>query len=235
MALCECGCGEDAGVVKANGKIRLSLIGTPKRFIVGHQINVIRVDFEKQCEYCGEKYSRYRFESGRLEPVEGFRKKKFCSRQCADDFRRANPRKTAFAQVSPQGKLRWIVNADTGCWEWQMAIADTGYGVCGKDGKVVYAHRWSYETFVGLIPEELELDHLCRVRKCVNPYHLEPVRHAVNGRRGAKTRLTPDQVVQAREMISSGHTYERTAAEFDVSQGCIWHLANFLNWKDLDV
>jgi len=46
------------------------------------------------------------------------------------------------------------------------------------------AHRLSYETEIGPIPEGLELDHLCRVRSCVNPLHLEPVTHQENVRRG---------------------------------------------------
>ena len=46
------------------------------------------------------------------------------------------------------------------------------------------AHRFIYEAFVGPIGEGLELDHLCRNRGCVNPWHLEPVTNAVNQRRG---------------------------------------------------
>jgi hypothetical protein len=47
-----------------------------------------------------------------------------------------------------------------------------------------YAHRWSYEHFVGPIPEGLHIDHLCRVRRCVNPDHLEPVTPKENYLRG---------------------------------------------------
>ncbi|MEU7240240.1 HNH endonuclease signature motif containing protein [Streptomyces sparsogenes] len=46
------------------------------------------------------------------------------------------------------------------------------------------AHRFAYETLVGPIPEHLQLDHLCRVRHCVNPDHLEPVSSRENTRRG---------------------------------------------------
>ena len=44
-------------------------------------------------------------------------------------------------------------------------------------------HRQVYESIYGLIPKELELDHLCRVPRCINPEHLEPVTHAENMRR----------------------------------------------------
>lgn len=60
-----------------------------------------------------------------------------------------------------------------------------GYGQFDKQ----YAHRWAYEHLRTEIPEGLELDHLCRTRHCVNPWHLEPVTHAENHRRrrGIKT------------------------------------------------
>lgn len=46
------------------------------------------------------------------------------------------------------------------------------------------AHRISYEMLIGPIPSGLQLDHLCRVRHCVNPQHLEPVTNRVNSLRG---------------------------------------------------
>ena len=46
------------------------------------------------------------------------------------------------------------------------------------------SHRLAYELEIGPIPAGLEIDHLCRVRNCVNPAHLEPVTHAENIRRG---------------------------------------------------
>ena len=61
-----------------------------------------------------------------------------------------------------------------------------GYGQFGVDGKTVLAHRWYYESMVGPIPEGLDLDHLCRVRRCVNPAHLEPVSRRVNLLRGSR-------------------------------------------------
>jgi len=65
------------------------------------------------------------------------------------------------------------------CWLWQGALSG-GYGqICGE-----WAHRFSYRFLVGPIPEGLQIDHLCRVRHCVNPDHLEPVTQQVNIRRG---------------------------------------------------
>lgn len=70
------------------------------------------------------------------------------------------------------------------CWPWLAGCTSRGYGDFYYDGKQVRAHRFAYELLVGPIPEGLQLDHLCRVRHCVNPQHLEPVTHRENVLRG---------------------------------------------------
>lgn len=68
---------------------------------------------------------------------------------------------------------------ESGCWIWTGKRTPEGYGhhVIWQGSKPLYraAHRFVYEQFVGPIPEGLQLDHLCRVKECVNPAHLEPV------------------------------------------------------------
>lgn len=80
------------------------------------------------------------------------------------------------------------------CWNWTAHIAVTGYGMFQASGsQPVYAHRFSYELYVGPIPDGLTIDHLCFNRKCVNPQHLEPVSLAENVRRAqVKQRRTHD-------------------------------------------
>ncbi len=79
---------------------------------------------------------------------------------------------------------------NTGCWLWMLAVSPTGYAICPlrrfRDTGTRLAHRISYTAFNGPIPPGLDLDHLCRVRCCVNPDHLEPVTRKENLRRGAK-------------------------------------------------
>jgi hypothetical protein len=70
------------------------------------------------------------------------------------------------------------------CWEWQGHVMRNGYGQFGlRRGVVVLAHRWAYEDLVVAIPDGLDLDHLCRNTRCVNPWHLDPVTRAENLRR----------------------------------------------------
>ena len=77
----------------------------------------------------------------------------------------------------------------TPCWFWLKATDRTGYGVKmvgGRSGKLVRAHRYYYELSKGPIPEGLTIDHLCRIRCCVNPEHMEPVTLKENSKRGGR-------------------------------------------------
>lgn len=84
---------------------------------------------------------------------------------------------------------RYVPDPNSGCWLWLGATDNGKYGriyANHDDGEksAVQAHRLAYVHFRGEIPEGLELDHLCRVRSCVNPWHAEPVEHLENIRRG---------------------------------------------------
>lgn len=69
------------------------------------------------------------------------------------------------------------------CWLWHGQIDNYGYGVFYCMGRNWMAHRLIYEEFYEPIPLGLEIDHLCRVRNCVNPEHLEAVTSKENHRR----------------------------------------------------
>jgi hypothetical protein len=72
------------------------------------------------------------------------------------------------------------------CWLWCAEINHrNGYGRYRiSTSRSQLAHRFAYELLVGPIPDGLDLDHLCRVRACVNPAHLEPVTRRENLLRG---------------------------------------------------
>ena len=91
---------------------------------------------------------------------------------------------------------------NSGCWIWIGAIKSNGYGEFHFNRKTVHAHRWYYEHCFGAVPKGLELDHRCRVRCCVNPYHLEPVTRSINRKRGLRD---VPQAVCKRGHEFSGH------------------------------
>lgn len=88
------------------------------------------------------------------------------------------------------------------CWLWTGKPTTHGYGQVKIAGRVHRAHRAVYEHFVGAIPDGLESDHLCRVRLCVRPDHLEFVTHAVN-----VSRQTFRNQHQGRTACLAGHPY----------------------------
>lgn len=74
------------------------------------------------------------------------------------------------------------------CWLWTGCISTGGYAKVGTTRKTLYAHRVSYEQTHGPIPTGLDIDHLCRVRRCIRPSHLEATTRKVNLRRGLNAR-----------------------------------------------
>ena len=73
---------------------------------------------------------------------------------------------------------------DTDCWTWLGELDKDGYGTIRIGKKHHRVPRLVYELERGPIAPGQQLDHLCRVRHCVNPDHLEQVSQAENLRRG---------------------------------------------------
>lgn len=77
-----------------------------------------------------------------------------------------------------------MVSVDTDqCWLYAGSKTPDGYGQIRLDGKYQKVHKLIYEAFNGELPEGYETDHLCEVKACVNPKHLEGVTHRENTRR----------------------------------------------------
>lgn len=75
-------------------------------------------------------------------------------------------------------------DATSGCWVLKKPNPK-GYGVVRTtSGRSMSAHRYAYSMLVEPVPDELQVDHLCRNRSCVNPSHLEPVTARENALRG---------------------------------------------------
>lgn len=133
---------------------------------------------------------------------------------------------------------------NSGCWLW--AGADNGVGYGKFRGK--YAHRISYEMNRGPIPNGMHLDHLCRVRCCVNPSHLEPVTNAENARRGLcghhmknggaptgeahhQSRVDAESVRRIRAQYASGQSQYSLSREFGISQPTVSQIVLGKTWR----
>lgn len=90
------------------------------------------------------------------------------------------------------------------CWLW-TAGKSSGYGTFVAPGRrQVKAHRVSYELSIGPIPDTFVVDHLCRVRNCVNPEHLEAVNEKTNILRGVGF----SAVNAVKETCAHGHLFD---------------------------
>lgn len=103
------------------------------------------------------------------------------------------------------------------CWEWTSPLMYKGYGRFYGNGKHVLAHRWSYEHYRGPIPDGLQIDHLCRVRHCVNFAHMEVVTGKVNTRRGMSARRNQPRV--RRTHCPQGHPYNEENTSISSTTG----------------
>lgn len=107
-----------------------------------------------------------------------------------------------------------IPEPNSGCWLWTGALTPNGYAVIqmAKAGSGSSrnrgAHRVSFELHVGAIPQGFDLDHLCRVRCCVNPAHLEPVTRKENLLRGVGVGEGRGKAQAARTHCPHGHPYD---------------------------
>jgi hypothetical protein len=97
---------------------------------------------------------------------------------------------------------RWIDTSAGlfGCWPFTGTIALNGYGQLRIRQQLYLAHRVSFELAKGPVPAGLELDHLCRNRRCINPAHLEAVTTRENVMRG---------LVGGRIACVNGHPYDQ--------------------------
>jgi len=127
------------------------------------------------------------------------------------------------------------------CWEWTGATRN-GYGVMSIDGKVVYAHRFSYELHYGPLKDGECVLHQCDRRKCCNPYHIyagtkgDNVRDMYRKGRGNTAnnyggpKVTEQDVRQIRKLAAQGVHYPVLAAQFGVTIPAISLIVTLKRW-----
>lgn len=94
------------------------------------------------------------------------------------------------ARIAEPIEQKYRVDPETGCWNWIRAQDGHGYGqyLHPTTKRTTHPHRFLYERAHGPIPQDWDVDHLCRNRLCVNPDHMEGVTRRENLLRGIRAR-----------------------------------------------
>lgn len=160
------------------------------------------------------------------------------------------------ADISPITTARFwskvaVAATDEACWNWQGAIAGSGYGsfcVPEMDFRSVSSHRIAYRLACGEWPgDKLLVRHKCDNRKCVNPFHLETGTHLDNskdmldrgrqahrvqvGEQNYNSKLTQSDVAEIRAMFLLGFRNTAIAKRFGVNQATISRIRTGGSWN----
>lgn len=216
---CHCGCGEKTTIAPRNRSWLGHVKGEPIPYVSGHNVQKHRpppdMPKTKLCD-CG---------CGRPAPI---------AKQTRAEAGRYKGYASRF--ISGHQGRRQVIDSfheedrghDTPCWIWELHRDEGGYGRTRNRP----AHCVVYEERVGLIPDGLQLDHLCRVRECVNPDHLEPVTHLENVRRSRRAKLTLEKAVTIRRDLARGVSRRELADRYEVSLTTIGSIAKYETWRE---
>jgi hypothetical protein len=137
------------------------------------------------------------------------------------------------------------INLKTNCWEWSGLIGTNGYGKARYKGRNISPHRFSYESFVGTIPNGMHVCHQCDNRPCFNPEHLflgtakdnaqDMVRkgRSLTGSRHSMHKLTDCDVRTVLDLLACGWPKARIASLFGVSSYTIYSISTGKTWKHI--
>jgi hypothetical protein len=144
---------------------------------------------------------------------------------------------------------KYIVNEETGCWEWNGTFQSTGYGFFWYGNRNVYAHRYSYETFVSKISKNDVIMHLCDNPKCVNFNHLKSASQSDNmkdmvkknrqakGSMVAASKLKDNQILEIKSALLNPYRgiQKHLANKYNVTQACICRINKGLAWSHIKI
>lgn len=145
----------------------------------------------KVCVICGATYFK-----GVLRSRKKWQSQRGCSPKCGRAVMAIRQKATAMVRF-----WKMVTVDPSGCWLWGGCQNGTGYGQFRLNDSNRLTHRIVYELNYGAIPNGLEIDHLCRVRACCNPTHLEAVDHRTNALRGVGI----SAIYAARTHCKQGH------------------------------
>jgi hypothetical protein len=118
----------------------------------------------------------------------------------------------------------------TDCIVGKGELTRLGYIRVEIQSKKILAHRLAYEKKFGQIPQNMEIDHLCHNKSCVNVDHLEAVTHQVNCQRRKNAKLNSEKVKEIKNLLKTNTNYLTIAKKFGVSKQMIYRINKGLAW-----
>lgn len=116
---------------------------------------------------------------------------------------------------------------ENGCWIWLMCLHKDGYATIHRKGKTTLGHIFTYVEKYGPVPEGLELDHTCEVRRCINPDHVEPVTHHENLLRSRlSTKFSDEEIAEVRRLRKEGMSTKELALKFNMNRYYVYDICN---------
>ena len=136
------------------------------------------------------------------------------------------------------------------CWEWKGWLQKGGYGGLSYNGKILKAHRVSYEMYYAKPLEDLHCLHTCDNPSCINPLHLfagtnlDNMRDKIQknrcytgnqkGENNGASKLSKKQVLKIRELYKSGnYTTFKLGEMYNVNRSTISYIINNKTYKNL--
>lgn len=130
-----------------------------------------------------------------------------------------------------------------GCWVWMGTTTVRGYGQLISNNRKHYAHRASYEAFIGEIPKGMHVCHACDNVYCVNPAHLflgtqkqnledmASKGRSTRGSKNARAKLNEEQVKGVKTLLNLGWSCAAIARTVGVSASCISQIKRKESWN----
>jgi hypothetical protein len=138
---------------------------------------------------------------------------------------------------------KYVVDEETGCWNWVGTISKKGYGSIHINHKEIKAHRFSYEYFVGPLDPKLMICHNCNNRKCCNPEHLRQDTNysnmidMVNEGNQRHQKLSVEEVIEIKKALQ--HYYRGQIKDlahfYKVDPETIGHIKRGTTWSHINI
>jgi hypothetical protein len=138
---------------------------------------------------------------------------------------------------------KYVIDENTGCWNWVAGLSSKGYGSFRVDDKVLFAHRFAYEYFVEPLDNSLEICHKCNNSKCVNPNHLRQdtrssnmIDRVIDGKQSFQ-KLSVEQVLDIKkELLNPYHGIQRDLSKkYSVTKQTINEIKKGRNWSHISI